>query len=229
MWADILGDAFSETAKRGAASRLWDAIFKMATGMIGNFDRRVTHRLETLPCRLPWLGYGNADDKCEERALLCQDLIVAADADAAIPRRTAGDDAAKALAASTSSKPTPRWSSETWTTGSLHPTAKKLVFHFRKALRRGARRRGRISPQLHAMWRLISTRWKGDSQEIEGVNSMVQALCNLCPHISLQLLDARIACRKAAGLGQRGGPLKWSELAPIFESILENISKCNPE
>ena len=50
---------------------------------------------------------------------------------------------------------------------------------------------------------------------------MVQALCAMCPHISLKLLDARIACRKVARLGQRGGPLRWSDLAPIFNEILD--------
>ena len=68
---------------------------------------------------------------------------------------------------------------------------------------------------------LVTTTWKMDVQEIEGVNNLLQSVARKCPNISLALLDARVALRKLLGLGSRDtARLKWSLVAPTIDDIM---------
>eukprot|EP00974_Lingulodinium_polyedra_P032532 3131992-Lingulodinium_polyedra.AAC.1 len=47
------------------------------------------------------------------------------------------------------------------------------------------------------VWQQISISWSCDTQEVEGLNSMITTLCNRAPNIRLALVSARTSLRKA--------------------------------
>jgi hypothetical protein len=53
-----------------------------------------------------------------------------------------------------------------------------------------------------ALWRLvydIARMWKLDTQDVEGLNSILKHICKICPHIGWELLAARLATRNRMG------------------------------
>ena len=74
---------------------------------------------------------------------------------------------------------------------------------------------------LYVPIRILCCWWKGDTQEIEGVNNLIQLVCQRAPWVSLGLLDARVALRKELGLGQRSAKeSKWSQTQPKANEMM---------
>ena len=84
----------------------------------------------------------------------------------------------------------------------LHITALKVKCCFAAELTHCAQF-GTLCLDLWVIIWSICVRWCPDVQEIEGVNNIIQQLCNTCPHIALPLVDARVALTKQIGLGSR--------------------------
>ena len=95
--------------------------------------------------------------------------------------------------------------------GGLHPTVWKNKWLFRQSLKYCAAT-GKCCMPLYTFMRMVSLNWDPDSQEIESVNSVLQAIVKRCPHISLAVLDARVAIRKQLGLGSREDQKKQSHM-----------------
>eukprot|EP00959_Pyramimonas_sp_CCMP1952_P077781 1625901-Pyramimonas_sp.AAC.1 len=105
----------------------------------------------------------------------------------------------------------------------LHITAAKVVHMFQAEIRE-ASRTGVLSMRVWMPLYLASVFWRGDTQEIEGVNNLLQTVVRRAPSIGLPLLDARVAIRKTACLGVRGASLKWTDVAPrVNAAIAEAI------
>ena len=65
--------------------------------------------------------------------------------------------------------------------------------------------------------------WRGDVQEIEGTNNLVQLATKTAPGISLALLDARVSLRKSAGLGSTATRCtRWSHIAAKAEDLIND-------
>ena len=83
-----------------------------------------------------------------------------------------------------------------------------------------------MSRRLWCLVRAIACTWQGDSQEVEGLNSMLQAIVQASAAIKLPLLDARLGIRKTSKLGQRGKQhTKWSSIAALCEALIEEALK----
>ena len=87
---------------------------------------------------------------------------------------------------------------------SLHITAYKLVTLFENEIIECARSEGRISNCVFALIMGVATNWPADTQEIEGIMSMVKAINRRCPNAKLPYVDAVVGNRKDAGMGSRG-------------------------
>ena len=103
----------------------------------------------------------------------------------------------------------------------LHITAAKFRVCFSGALAIAADT-GAFDMRAFAPIWLIACFWRGGTQEVEGVNSLLQCITRRAPSMSLPLLDARVAIRKAAGLGTRSSSNKWSDVAPDVQRIIED-------
>ena len=68
---------------------------------------------------------------------------------------------------------------------------------FRRDLLECVRTGGKISMRLYALMYLVAISWRSDTQEIEGVNSMLKLELASSPAMLLQTLDARIGLKKA--------------------------------
>ena len=65
--------------------------------------------------------------------------------------------------------------------------------------------------------------WRGDVQEIEGINNMVQMWWKIAPRMSDPLMDARVGNRKDFGLGSKATRVnRWSSVEPLVEQILDD-------
>ena len=69
----------------------------------------------------------------------------------------------------------------------------------------------------------LARHWRGCTQEVEGVNSMLKALINRAPSISLQLASARLAIRKALRMINPNGASspKWSDVKADVETLVD--------
>ena len=74
---------------------------------------------------------------------------------------------------------------------------------------------------MFTMIRLVATQWRGDMQEIESINSVLQKVAARAPNISLALLDARVAVRTALGMGFAAQSKKWSQ---VEKHVLRAVS-----
>ena len=133
----------------------------------------------------------------------------------------------------------------------LHITALKVKWCFAAELTHSAQF-GTLCLDLWVIIWSICVSWRPDVQEIEGVNNVIQQLCNKCPHIALPLVDARVALCKQIGLGSRcltvvlpylltyqlnkqqnrarqSADVKWSTLQPAFDEMLEDAVQFSPD
>ena len=80
---------------------------------------------------------------------------------------------------------------------SMHPAVMKFRFLFEADLQFCANT-GRMAPDLWSLFAcLFRLMWTTDSQEMEGVNSIIRKVVDLAPAIQLELLAARICIKKA--------------------------------
>jgi hypothetical protein len=79
---------------------------------------------------------------------------------------------------------------------------------------------GRCANTLYSMMRLVAIHWCPEMQEVEGINGVLQRVATRAPHISLCLLDARVAVRKTMGMGYASQPKKWSD---VQEHVLATV------
>ncbi|CAK0893467.1 unnamed protein product, partial [Prorocentrum cordatum] len=104
----------------------------------------------------------------------------------------------------------------------LHRTAAKIKALFEPELRE-CMLSGKLSASLWAPIHMVGQSWKGDTQEIEGINNVIQVRCDRAPRIGMGLLDARVGLRKELGLGSRQSRhMKWSEIAPHVEAMVRD-------
>ena len=96
----------------------------------------------------------------------------------------------------------------------LHVTTRKVKTVFHEAITHCSAT-GKLSGAAGALWGImwmVAVTWKGDQQEIEGINNVLQHVLTQAPNCSLPLVDARVAIRKALGMGSRTErDAKWSE------------------
>ena len=64
--------------------------------------------------------------------------------------------------------------------------------------------------KLITISKVIRERMTSNTQEIEGVNSIIRLISERCRNVGLDLLDARVRVKKALGLGSVDQPRKWS-------------------
>ncbi|CAK0867961.1 unnamed protein product, partial [Prorocentrum cordatum] len=99
-------------------------------------------------------------------------------------------------------------------------TVRKL---FGPELKEAATNGGRISMVVYAPFRVAAETWRSDTQEIEGINNILQVGADRAPRISLALLDARACIRKECGLGSRAvARPKWSNIERHVQAIVED-------
>eukprot|EP00959_Pyramimonas_sp_CCMP1952_P141027 2951548-Pyramimonas_sp.AAC.1 len=82
---------------------------------------------------------------------------------------------------------------------------------------------GRCTVPLCTAVRKLAENWAADSQELEGVMSLVKlATQRGSSRISLQLVDARISIVKALGVGSRATKgFKYSQIRPVLNNLVE--------
>jgi hypothetical protein len=62
-----------------------------------------------------------------------------------------------------------------------------------------------------------------DVQELEGVNSLVRVANTRCPNIGLPLLNARVALKKALGLGHAEASTRWTDIREPSRRLLQTL------
>ena len=82
---------------------------------------------------------------------------------------------------------------------------------------------GSIGARLCILLRAIRTHAKVDTQAIEGTNRLVTLIGDRTPNISIDLLSARVALKKALGLGKRKQAWKWKDVRPSAEETLHSV------
>eukprot|EP00959_Pyramimonas_sp_CCMP1952_P371551 7780328-Pyramimonas_sp.AAC.1 len=68
------------------------------------------------------------------------------------------------------------------------------------------------SQKLFKLFAKVGKTMKGDTQEVEGVSSVVAIETKTAPSISLPLLTSRVNMAKRCGLGARSAKWKWSSV-----------------
>ena len=70
----------------------------------------------------------------------------------------------------------------------------------------------------------LARQWRACTQEVEGLNGILNTLINRSPNISLALSSARLTIRRALLLVGASGPLanKWSVVEPAARALLED-------
>lgn len=81
--------------------------------------------------------------------------------------------------------------------------------------------KGTTGMRLYTLVNGIRCFLHGQTQDVEGVNSVIRLLCDRCRNIGLQLLDARTRIKKALGLGSAGQSSRWSQRRPKALKVLE--------
>ena len=56
---------------------------------------------------------------------------------------------------------------------------------------------GRVGSALYCLMKFVANLWLGDIQELEGIMNMIKLELKRSPSIGTELLDARVANRKA--------------------------------
>ena len=78
---------------------------------------------------------------------------------------------------------------------------------------------------LQNFLQLLAAAMPGDVQEIESVNFLCTRTTKAAPHISMPLLNARVATSKRLGLGTADAPQKWSDLESKVTDILTEATQ----
>ena len=99
-------------------------------------------------------------------------------------------------------------------------TTRKIWNQFECDLKRSSET-GLCTRRLYAVIRAIAHLAQGDTQEVEGTNSLVKIMGERCPNISLELLSSRICMRKALCQGARGAASSWNDVRPLATSIVD--------
>ena len=81
---------------------------------------------------------------------------------------------------------------------------------------------------LQNFLQLLAAAMPGDVQEIESVNFLCTRTTKAAPHISMPLLNARVATSKRLGLGTADAPQKWSDLESKVTHILNEVLQSFP-
>ena len=96
---------------------------------------------------------------------------------------------------------------------------------------------GQCSPLLFIPLKMTRRHWRCDSQEIEGVMSMIGNVLSHAPHTSLQTLDAKVGTRKSLTYDRRHGDgqsnlavlRKWSAFKEVADDIIRENVEFLPE
>eukprot|EP00959_Pyramimonas_sp_CCMP1952_P112070 2343711-Pyramimonas_sp.AAC.1 len=136
--------------------------------MAADYNRRVMVQVADLPLRILALAFAHPLEPCDERRELAASLLQAAEA---FPGAAADLQ--------------------------CDATSKKFVDIFAPELARCRDEgRGALDRQLWAFVNAIAREWKLDTQEIEGVNSIIKTVWKRSPAIAWPLLSARMSMRK---------------------------------
>ena len=81
----------------------------------------------------------------------------------------------------------------------LPPTARKVMAAFGPEIQSCINNEGQLSALLFGPFRLLRQRWRCDSQEIEGIMSMLKTARERANRMTLQTLDALVGNRKSLG------------------------------
>ena len=115
----------------------------------------------------------------------------------------------------------------------LHINFRKLRLLFEPELQSCAMNLGVVATTLFAAAKVLRETFVGDSQEIEGVISMLKAVVRKCRKIELPHLDAHTGIRKAIGFGagNDGSLYGWNAFLPVMSDIVEEaltyVSTCD--
>ena len=110
----------------------------------------------------------------------------------------------------------------------LHINVRKLLFVFRPEIKQCALSdadEGRISACVWTPFQLLRTRWRGDTQEVEGIMNLILNATSRSPSLNLDLLDARIGVRKSLGMGSRDCTVtKWSDIEDRANRAVDDVA-----
>lgn len=65
--------------------------------------------------------------------------------------------------------------------------------------------------------------FRGDTQEIEGINSMIKMIGDRCPRIDILHLSSRIALKKSLGIGGSTAVKRWSKIQAVASPLLDEM------
>ena len=175
---------------------------------IANYEKRVGQPCDSFPAKLLWFGWGTPESPCPQRERLAKELIFWSEENAAWATH-AGAPEHPGVAK-----------------GALHPTARKTWLLFEPEIRCCAAAEGRVSPLLFVPYRTLAESWRADSQDLEGVNSMISFQTRCCPGIKFPLVDARVGNRKMCGIGSRDtADIKWSAIKDKVTQLVEEAAQ----
>ena len=94
----------------------------------------------------------------------------------------------------------------------LHSAAKKCLAVFKRDLIYCVVHQGKVTGRMYSIIRYICLKAKADTQEIEGIMSLIKLAVKRCSsQVSLQYVDAMVGIIKHLGMGTRASkPSKWS-------------------
>jgi hypothetical protein len=104
----------------------------------------------------------------------------------------------------------------------LHISCRKLKKLFQMDMLNCISREGRIDLPLWTLCRVLASDWSADSQELEGVMSLIRIAEKLGSNkLSQSLLDSRVSNIKSMGLGTRATKgWKFSRIAPALQDVV---------
>lgn len=80
-----------------------------------------------------------------------------------------------------------------------------------------------MCPTVYFVVRIVAHCWIGDTQSLEGIQSLIKLGVKRAPTISLHLLDARVGLTKAAGLGSRATKhFKYSQISDRIRVMISD-------
>jgi hypothetical protein len=92
-----------------------------------------------------------------------------------------------------------------------------------------ARDLGTIGTICWSISAFMRVRMRPDVRVNEQYNSLVRMMNERCRHVSLGLLSARVNLKKMLGVGTRGASMKWSQIRPRAEILLNQMMQHGDE